>query len=122
MQDPASQTLASLSELGLVQRPESTRHVLSDLSAVATFSPQASYVWRGQDAAAWEPQAGLYRRVARSKKFPDHSGRAVILTLEAKLLADARAAGYVSGSELADFATLTHYGAATRLLDVTVIL
>lgn len=120
MPDLPSASLQELAARGLLGRCDSARRVLADLSSIATYSPDAAYVWRGQDCAAWDPQSGLYRRVARSRKIPDGNGRAVTLTLENALLTDARAAGYVAGDDLADLATLTHFGAATRLLDVTV--
>ena len=81
------------------------------------------FAWRGQVNAEWPLYSSLYRRATWTRGAPPEERD--LARLEAKILADAHRWGlHVSDSGgrlsvLAQLAALQHYGAPTRLIDVT---
>jgi FRG domain len=90
--------------------------ILPTISRIAGTSTLTRFMWRGQSRIEWEPIPTLYRRVLQSKLHPS---LALIRGLESKMCERAASLSYASHSLSTTLAQLQHYGAATRLLDVT---
>lgn len=85
-------------------------------------APTDRFVWRGVADQSWPLHGGLYRRVER--QLGRAPSEAEVRRVEAALLLAANKQGYGfrdsrSLTDLETLAVLQHFGAATRLLDVT---
>ncbi len=80
------------------------------------------FAWRGQVNAAWPLHSSLYRRIfSLPKKAPDEGD---LQNAEKKVLQEVHEWGLHAGdhgrlSVLSQLAVLQHYGAPTRLIDIT---
>ena len=83
-----------------------------------------TYAWRGQIDASWGLASSLYRRLLWSNPSASAPDEAALQTEEAEVLKSVHRWGLHTGergrlSVLNQLAALQHYGAPTRLIDVT---
>lgn len=100
----------------------------SFIRAIARDFPNKSFAWRGVVNAEWALHSSLYRRLLWTQREASPGCKPPterqLLEAEAKVTSEARRWGIHSGprgrlSFLELLATLQHFGAPTRLLDVT---
>jgi hypothetical protein len=82
------------------------------------------FAWRGQVDASWSLHSSLYRRLLWTRGGDSPPDESELQTEEAAILAEAHRWGLHVGthgrlSVLAQLAVLRHFGAATRIIDVT---
>ena len=118
----------SSSWFGAIPGPETLEEFFR-LVQHASGTHRGPILWRGQENYTWRLEPGVVRRLKRSPFMPA-SAPPILPSLsmardieeyEDALLDDAMATGLVARDTLPlhAFATLQHYGAATRLLDFT---
>lgn len=90
--------------------------------------PDKTFAWRGAVNADWAMHSALFRRVAWTRQAADpkakYPNERILAEEEEKVIESARRWGLHSGargrlSALELLATLQHFGAPTRLLDIT---
>jgi hypothetical protein len=82
------------------------------------------FAWRGQTDASWPLHSSLYRRLCWSSSSPFSPQEVDMAQAERRILADLHRWGLHMGeygrlSVMGQLAVLQHYGAPTRLIDVT---
>lgn len=82
------------------------------------------FAWRGQLDASWPLHSSLYRRLLWSSNATEAPKESDVATAERAILADVHRWGLHMGeygrlSVMNQLAMLQHYGAATRLIDIT---
>lgn len=93
-------------------------------------NPESTFLWRGQQNAAWPLHSSLFRRLWKLKKVhnPDtyHRENEPFPTEQEMVQAEITILNYIrdrwpfeDSSALSTFARLQHFGAPTRLLDVS---
>lgn len=81
-----------------------------------------SFVWRGEADSNWTPLPGLYRRLQKEGYDDKEITEQLVYEYETDLLCEANGMGIygkTGGNRKNCLETLQHFGAATRLLDVT---
>lgn len=100
------------------------------LTRIFEHHPGSTFLWRGQQDAAWPLHSSLFRRVWQAKgvRDPDEHHRSSepfptdqdLRDAENRILSAIREQwGFEDTSALSTFARLQHFGAPTRLLDVS---
>jgi hypothetical protein len=93
-------------------------------------NPESTFLWRGQQNAAWPLHSSLFRRLWKLKKVHDpdtrHRQDEPFPTEQEMVQAEIAILNYIrdrwpfeDSSALSTFARLQHFGAPTRLLDVS---
>ncbi|MDI6692313.1 MAG: FRG domain-containing protein [Anaerosomatales bacterium] len=82
------------------------------------------FAWRGQMDASWPLHSSLYRRLLWSSSAAEAPKESDVANAEREILADVRRWGLHMGeygrlSVMNQMAMLQHYGAPTRLIDIT---
>ncbi|MBN6752992.1 FRG domain-containing protein [Kocuria palustris] len=100
------------------------------ISRIFDHHPSSTFLWRGQQDAAWALHSSLFRKVldAKGVRRPNESHRASepfpteqdLIEVEERILSHIRSDWrFEDTSALSTFARLQHFGAPTRLLDVS---
>ncbi|MGO2112791.1 MAG: FRG domain-containing protein [Pseudoclavibacter sp.] len=93
------------------------RSYVHAVSSILSKHHEHEVVWRGQQQIEWGIHSSLYRKVAGEQQEIPTEGQ--LIAAEMAILAEAVSWGLADSSNVRALATLQHYGAPTRLLDVT---